>query len=97
MRLHKHVKREEDFCSSWTMQPQKNGLKPHNPVEPCRARIVPTSDSQVVPTNNEEDLGQTAGASDGAKPEARAPSMRVGVTRAFTTLSPASAEFYRLC
>ena len=32
----------------------KNDRQPHNTLEPCRgARIVPTSDSQVVPTNKE--------------------------------------------
>ena len=62
------------------MQPQKHDLQPHNTLEPCRARIVPISDSQVVPTNNKEYerspviRGKTA-ASSGAKPVARAQPM----------------------
>ena len=48
----KGKKRQDHSCSSSTMQPQKTDLQPHNPLEPCRASIVPTSDSQVVPTNN---------------------------------------------
>ena len=54
MRLHKDVKREDYFCSSWTMQPQKNDLQSHfyDPLEPCRARIVPTFGSSMVPTNS---------------------------------------------
>ena len=48
------VKRQEDSCSSSTMQPQKTDVQPRKTLEPCKARIVPTSYSQVVPTNNKE-------------------------------------------
>ena len=51
----------------------------HNPLDPCRARIVPTFGSPMVPTNNKEDQrspvirGETAASSaSGAKPGARA-------------------------
>ena len=35
----------------------KNNLQPHtyNPLEPCIARIVPTSGSPMVPINKKED------------------------------------------
>ena len=48
----KGKKRQDHSCSSSTMQPQKTDLQSHNPLELCKASIVPTSDSQVVPTNN---------------------------------------------
>ena len=62
------------------MQPQKHDLRSHNTLEPCRARIVPISDSQVVPTNNKEYqrspvIRRKTVASSGAKAVARAQPM----------------------
>ena len=74
MRLHKDVEREDHFCSSWTMQLQKNNRQPHNPLEPCRARIVPIFGGQVVPSL--VITGETTDAS-GAKLVARAQHMSV--------------------
>ena len=56
MRPHKEAKRGDPVYSSWTMQSLKNDLQSHiyNPLEPCIARIVPTSGSPMVPTNNKE-------------------------------------------
>ena len=62
----------------------KHDVQPdiYNPHEPCRARIVPTSGSPMVPNNNKEDqrppvvIGETAAAS-GAKPAARVQPMSV--------------------
>ena len=57
------------------MQPQKNNRQPRNPLEPWRARIVPTFGGQVVPSFLVI-TGETADAS-GAKPVARAQHMNV--------------------
>ena len=84
MRFHKDVKRGDYFCSSWIMQLQKNDLQPpiYNPLEPYRARIVPTTGSLIVNINNKEDerslviRGETTAAS-GAKPSVRAQLMSV--------------------
>ena len=82
MKLHKGVKRD-NFCSSWTMQSQKNDLQlyNYNHLEPCLARIIPTSGSPMVPTNNKENKrspvirGETA-ADFGAKSAAKAQPVR---------------------
>ena len=64
------------------MQPQKNELQLDNPLEPCRAIIVRTSGTQVVPNSNKQYQrtpvirGETAAAS-GAKPVAKAQPMSV--------------------
>ena len=92
MRLHKNVKREDESCSSWTMQLSKYGLQPHiySPLETCIAKIVPRSGSLMVPTSNKEDerspviRGETA-ASSGAKSAARAQPM--GALPGFVLLS----------
>ena len=67
----------------YDLQPHVYDLQTHvyDPLEPCRARIVPTSGSPMVPIIKEDQRcpvirGET-GAVSGAKPAARAQPMSV--------------------
>ena len=95
MRLHKDIKKGDYFSAAAGLCSQKNDLQPHNPLEPCRARMVSTSGSQMLPTNNKEDQrstvirGETT-ATSGAKPAARAQPIGFFLLSA----SAASVKFY---